>query len=614
MSALSPGMVIAGDFRILRPLSAGGMGAVYVALQMSTNRERALKVMLGDLAQNEDLKSRFVQEARVGSQIDSDHAVEVVAAGIDPSIGAPWLAMELLEGEDLAHFLARSGPLAPEMVLDLFDQLTHALGAAHAKGIVHRDLKPENVFLARSRRAHGSFMVKVLDFGIAKLLGVAKSSATAAIGTPLWMAPEQTQASHAIAPAADVWSMGLIAFRALSGRLFWKTATDPNASSMMILREVVFEPIACASERARELVGAPLPPGFDAWFARCVDRDPGRRFPDAAAMQVELRTVLGGVQPTGPTVGAQHAAWQTAPAPHPAEMRRGVSAPMASGISAPMFPGPSMHQAPAFAQSAPMPAPSFVTVPPVVQTNAGGATFGIRPPPPRASRKKSRAGLYALLGAAGAALLVGAIVLLSDGSSNKKSDASARKSAAARLPPPPAAETPFAPTQAWVGSYVCEGIRAGVTLRVGSVVGRTVNVITEFTRRGVAGSYRSSGTYEPATRKLKLMPGAWIRQPPNYETVGMDGAVSADGATYSGRMMNPRCAAFTTQLAPSALPGAPAPVAPRAYPPQPAAPQPAAPQPAAPQPAAPQPAAPQPEAPQPAAPQPEAPQDPEPMP
>jgi serine/threonine protein kinase len=290
---LVPGAVFAGDYRIVRPLSSGGMGAVYVALQLSTERERALKVMLGDLVGNDDLKRRFAQEAKIGAQIQSEHVVEVVGAGIDGATGAPWLAMELLQGRDLASYMMSSGPLPVPVVLEIFEQMTHAVGAAHDKQIVHRDLKPENLFLAQTRRKGDPFILKVLDFGIAKLLGHARTSATGAMGTPLWMSSEQTQAGAQITPATDVWAMALIAFRALSGRPFWRSAGDPDATSITVLREIAIEPIPPASQRARELGAPALPEGFDAWFARCVNREPSARFPDARAMFEDLRRVLG---------------------------------------------------------------------------------------------------------------------------------------------------------------------------------------------------------------------------------------------------------------------------------------------------------------------------------
>jgi serine/threonine protein kinase len=290
--SLTPGTLFGGDYQVIRPLASGGMGAVYVAKQLSTARERALKIMLGELASNEDLKRRFEQEAKIGAEIDSEHVVEVVGAGIDAASGTPWLAMELLAGADLATYVGKRGPLSPAALHQVFEQLVHAVGAAHKKQIIHRDLKPENVFLAESKRADTAFTVKVLDFGIAKLLGQARTSSTAAMGTPLWMAPEQTQRASSVTPAADVWALGLIAFWALVGKSYWLSAIDAQSSPMMVLREVVIDPLVAASVRARELGAGPLPDGFDAWFARCVDRTSSARFPDVGAMFAELAPLL----------------------------------------------------------------------------------------------------------------------------------------------------------------------------------------------------------------------------------------------------------------------------------------------------------------------------------
>src|SRR3990167_512915 len=164
---LEPGQLFARDFRIERRLSQGGMGAVYVARQLSTDRLRALKLMHPQLVPDEKSRARFVAEARVGSRIESEHVVEVLAAGVDEASCSPWLAMELLEGEDLGALGRRRGALPVGEVRDAFLQLGHALTAAHAQGIVHRDLKPENLFYARSRRQGQDSVLKVLDFGIA---------------------------------------------------------------------------------------------------------------------------------------------------------------------------------------------------------------------------------------------------------------------------------------------------------------------------------------------------------------------------------------------------------------------------------------------------------------
>ena len=284
---LTAGTVFAGDFRVVRPLSEGGMGAVYVVEQLSTGVTRALKLMRPELVSDPSLRRRFEQEA---ARIASEHVVAVLAAGVDAPSGMPWLVMELLDGSDLADLIARDGALPVERARPIFDQLCHAVGAAHAAGIVHRDLKPENVFVAKAQRAGADVTVKVLDFGIAKIFADAKTSKTDAMGSPLWMAPEQTERGDRIGPQTDVWALGLIAFTVLTGRKYWLCAEDPNAGMTALLREIVLEPLATASARAAAL-GAQVapPPGFDAWFAKCVSRDPATRFADATAAHAELR-------------------------------------------------------------------------------------------------------------------------------------------------------------------------------------------------------------------------------------------------------------------------------------------------------------------------------------
>jgi serine/threonine protein kinase len=247
---LNPGTIFSGEFRIVRPLSAGGMGAVYVAQQASTGKLRALKLMHPTLLADPRLRERFEQEARVGALIKSNHVVQVIGAGVDQPTGVPWLAMELLEGEDLAACIRRRRNLQPSEVYEIFRQVGHALGAAHAVGVVHRDLKPENIFLARSQDATGLTSVKILDFGIAKVVAESKTTATAALGTPLWMAPEQTDPRVPITPATDVWPLGLIAFTMLTGRVFWRTASDPMAGMTALMREILIDPMPPASQRA----------------------------------------------------------------------------------------------------------------------------------------------------------------------------------------------------------------------------------------------------------------------------------------------------------------------------------------------------------------------------
>lgn len=280
--ALTPGAVIARDFRVVRALSAGGMGSVYVVEQLSTGAERALKVMHPLLARDVKLRERFEQEARTGSRIDSEHVVQVIAAGVDDDSQTPFLVMELLTGKDLSEYVAHSGPLSFPFVREVLAQLCHALEAAHRQGIVHRDVKPENIFLAESRRHGGSFTVKLLDFGIAKVIADARTKATQAMGTPYWMAVEQTEPGQEVKPATDVWPVGLLAFWMLTGRSFWRSANIDDASAVAALREIAFDPIPTPEARAAEL-GTPttFPSGFADWFGRCVAREPSARFANA---------------------------------------------------------------------------------------------------------------------------------------------------------------------------------------------------------------------------------------------------------------------------------------------------------------------------------------------
>ncbi|MCC6521046.1 MAG: serine/threonine protein kinase [Polyangiaceae bacterium] len=313
VAALEPGSIVAG-YRVVGPLAAGAMGAVYVAEQLATKKQRALKVMQPALVEDDKARERFAQEAQIGAGLESEHIVEVIDAGIDAARGTPWLAMELLKGETVAARVAREGPLPVGVVRELLAQLCHALGAAHDRGIVHRDLKPENLFLAAPRREGVPFTLKVLDFGIAKMVSEAQTHFTGAIGTPLFMAPEQMVPGRRVAPATDVWALGLIAFRLLTGEYYWRAARNESPTAMMLLNEVANLPLEPASARARELGAEELvPAGFDDWFARAVTRDLDDRFRDARAARSALEPVLAACGEGASAPRAPHR--QRAPAP-----------------------------------------------------------------------------------------------------------------------------------------------------------------------------------------------------------------------------------------------------------------------------------------------------------
>src|SRR5262245_46248191 len=213
---IKEGEVFARGFRVLRVLGSGGMGVVWEAEQIGTGIRRALKLLRPELISDERARRQFGFEAKIGSMVNSHHIVKVVDAGIDDSTKIPWLAMELLDGESLRSFVDRGNRANPSLLASLFKQLCHGLGAAHQAKIVHRDLKPENVFLAKSDVDGVDAVVKILDFGIAKLALEANHS-TQAVGTLEWLAPEQAKPGT-MTPAADVWALGLLAFYLLTGR------------------------------------------------------------------------------------------------------------------------------------------------------------------------------------------------------------------------------------------------------------------------------------------------------------------------------------------------------------------------------------------------------------
>jgi serine/threonine protein kinase len=352
--ALEAGQIVDREYKVERLLSQGGMGAVYVVEHTTTGKRRALKVMLPHLVRDPASRDRFEREARIGARIESDNVVDVVDAGVDDTTGLPFLVMELLDGVDLDHVIEQHKTIPAQGVAGIVGQLCDALGRAHAIGVVHSDLKPENVFLEKPRRRGVAFTVKVMDFGIAKLVSDENHAAkvTTPIGSPLWMAPEQTMRGAAITPATDVWALGLLVYRMLTGRSYWKGANAAEGEFSLggLVLEVVVHPLAPASQRAAEYgVAQLLPAGFDAWFARCVVREQAQRFADASAAWDALEPLLGAAPAPSPPTHATPAAPAVTHLPTQA-------APMPAQRHAPVAPA-VLHQptqaAPAWSQSAP---------------------------------------------------------------------------------------------------------------------------------------------------------------------------------------------------------------------------------------------------------------------
>ncbi len=279
---LAPGAVFHGRYRVVRAIATGSMGALYEVIDEKTDTHRALKVMLPDVVADPDHRARFTLEARVTGGIESDHVVRVSDADVDPQSGIPFLVMDLLRGEDLGQILAARRALSPAEVALYLHQVALALDKTHAAGIVHRDLKPDNLFV--TRRDDGSPCVKILDFGIAKVVSRRRQAQTTrALGTPLYMSPEQIRGAGEIGPRADLYALGQIAYALLVGEPYWHEESLVGDSLLPLLQAVIAGATEPASVRARRRTGVTLPPAFDGWFQQAIAVDPALRFDRASA-------------------------------------------------------------------------------------------------------------------------------------------------------------------------------------------------------------------------------------------------------------------------------------------------------------------------------------------
>ncbi|MBN1610416.1 MAG: protein kinase [Polyangiaceae bacterium] len=308
---IAEGTVISGRYRLLAKLGQGGMGSVWRAEHAELRTPLAVKLMAEKYVESAEARSRFQREARAAAalSLSTRHVVRVSDYGIDQ--GIPFMAMELLEGEDLAERLARVGRLEPAELCSVLSQVGRAMALAHDGGIVHRDLKPGNIFLTRDEDT-GEELVKVLDFGIAKAQTLSfgtsgiETVAGALLGSPQYMSPEQLSFGLPVDARTDVWAFGVIAFEALTG----KRPFEADSFEQLALA-IRTESLPVASRIAD------VPAGFDAWFEQAVARDREQRFQSIGAAVTALLHACGAARDSVADQGSNR----------PAERVGAVSAP-----------------------------------------------------------------------------------------------------------------------------------------------------------------------------------------------------------------------------------------------------------------------------------------------
>lgn len=304
-SQLPVGKLFHGHYEIVRCIAAGAMGTVYEVIDQKTRRRRALKVMLPSLVSDPELRARFKLEATITADIVSEHIVETFDADVDADTGAPFLVMELLRGEDLADTLSKRKRLPAEEVILYLSQAARALDKTHAAGIIHRDLKPENLFV--THRDDGSPRVKVLDFGIAKVVAQsAGKTTTRSIGTPPYMSPEQISGENVTAKS-DLYALAHIAFALLVGQPYWLEEARSSEAVYPLLVKIMKGAKEPAIARAKRL-GATLPSDFEDWFMRATSVDVDERHESARELVSSLAAVMNVTAPV-PSLSASVGDW-----------------------------------------------------------------------------------------------------------------------------------------------------------------------------------------------------------------------------------------------------------------------------------------------------------------
>jgi serine/threonine-protein kinase len=269
------GTILARRWRVGAKLGEGGMGEVYAADTLAGGARVAIKVLRPEFVADRDVLQRFLEEARTATRLTHPNIVRVLE-GAQAEDGSPFLVMELLDGVPLGAYTQNGGRVPLPQAVPILQGILAGLAAAHAQGIVHRDLKPDNVLLTRD--ATGTFVVKILDFGIAKVMDVAggmgvRTRTGVFLGTPAYMSPEQARNARDVDQRADLWSAGILFYEMLTGRAAFPAPTE--FARLAALLSVEPEPVQKVDPSLAPLAG---------FFEHAFKKDRNERFPTANEM------------------------------------------------------------------------------------------------------------------------------------------------------------------------------------------------------------------------------------------------------------------------------------------------------------------------------------------
>jgi serine/threonine protein kinase len=274
------GDILDGKYRVDRVLGSGGMGVVIAAHHLGLDQKVAIKLLLPEVLDDPEAAARFEREARAAAKIKGEHIARVMDVGTLEN-GSPYMVMEHLEGEDLAARLRREGRLAIDHAVELILQTCEVLAEAHGLGIVHRDLKPANLFCLSG--PEGDVSIKVLDFGISKVTGPNTSHTTITktstlMGSPTYMSPEQIHSARRVDARTDIWSIGIILYELLTGKLPFDGESVPE----ICLKVTKRSPPPIRRFRAE------TPSALEAAISKCLEKDRTKRFGSIADLSIAL--------------------------------------------------------------------------------------------------------------------------------------------------------------------------------------------------------------------------------------------------------------------------------------------------------------------------------------